>query len=107
MCVEVVAGDGSKALEATIVFGANIIGCHMILGTPWLKKTNPKVSWPKFEMSFTKWPKENLSFPNRAYRPFAKEAASMWAQVTGVYDVSTPITPAISPDISNTNPVVG
>ena len=94
--VETKGTDGSSTLDAIDVFGANITGCKMILGRPWLDQANLDIDWPR----------SAVCFPPVAMKDFPQEAAKIRARIMGLYDVSTSLSSADSEEFSNPSPVV-
>ena len=88
--------DNVPTLDAIDVFGANIAGCKLILGLPWLRTAQPQIGWYE----------NTVSFAHQEEEPFSEEAAAIRSQVIGVHNVNAPSTPSSSGDDSDSAPVV-
>ena len=96
MGVESQGTDGSTTLDGVTTFGANILGCKMILGLPWLRTARRQIFWVK----------NTVLFLPKKMKPFTEEATSLRARVTGVHNISAAIIPSSCQDFVDPASVV-
>ena len=96
MAVEMMGTDNTATLDAAKIYGANITGCKLILGLPWLRKAEPSI----------KWLTNVVLFKANAIKPVSQEAAAIRAQTTGVRDVSAALLPDTPQESSNSSPAI-
>ena len=96
MAVEIMRTDNTAIFDTAKIYGANIIGCKLILGLSWLRKVKPSI----------KWLKGIVLFETTAMKLILWEAATIKAQTTGVRDVSAVLFPNTSQESSNSFPVI-
>ena len=96
MGVESQGTNSSTTFDAVTTFEANITGCKMILGLPWLRTTCPQISWFK----------DTVLFLSKKIKPFTEKTASLRAQVTGVHNVNTIVIPNSCQDSVDPAPIV-
>ena len=91
VAIETYGHNGSWTSDAITIFGANITGCKLMLGMPWIRKAKPAFNWDTDKISFTRG-------------PWVDQDLTLRSKQEGKRAVSAPYLPSSSKDAADPKP---
>ena len=96
MAFKIIKTDNTATLDAVEIYSANITGCKLILGLPWLRKAKPLI----------KWLRDVVLFEAIVIKPVPQKTAAIRAQTIEVHDISAAFFPGTFQEFFNSSPAI-